>query len=36
MSFCYVSKDSVVALQVKCIRPLCYFGFYFLFWWGKL
>lgn len=36
MSCFYISKDSVLAHQVKCIRPLCYFGFYFSFWWGKL
>lgn len=36
MSCCYIGKDSVLAPQVKCIRPLAYFSFYFSFWWDKL
>lgn len=31
MSCCYISKDSVLALQVQCIRPLYYFNFNFCF-----
>lgn len=36
MYCCYISKVSVLAPQVQCIRPLYYFSFYFLFWWDKL
>lgn len=36
MSCCYISKDSVLAPQVQCIRPLYYFSLYFWFWWDKL